>query len=292
MKFLRLGLRSFILDWQLLQSNFPIIFLYRCEFIFKKYLLILKHHFLQIALIPEKNNIFIGKRSYFYGSVFGLAVFQSMVITLNKHILPILSSIEKPVIIDVGAHLGFFSLPLASLLNKPIIYALEPVSVTFNLLVKNVNHTSLIKTFRLGLLDKPQKKIIFYNPELLMYSSLLSERFTWDKSPHKETISLNTLDAFCKENKIISIDLLKIDAEGVEERILRGGNKILSRTRYLFLECSLDQVDNSTFSSLVGCLSGKRYNFQLIKITSTLKDQAGCLLLVNLLFKNLLFKSS
>ena len=218
-----------------------------------------------------------------------MVVFQSMILTLGKHIVPVIKQIKQPTIVDIGAHLGFFSLPLAELLKNPRIYALEPVSITFKLLKKNTQDTKSIRAFHCGLLDKSAKMAIYYNPQLLLYSSLFSERFMWDKNPYKETVSLITLDSFCRKNGITHINLLKIDAEGAEEKILRGGSKILSRTQYLFIECSLDRVDHSTFTSFLSCLFGKNYNFQLLKITSTLEGK-GRLLLVNMLFENLLFK--
>ncbi|MBI3397515.1 FkbM family methyltransferase [Candidatus Woesebacteria bacterium] len=288
-KFLRLELRSFILDWQLLACRFPIAFRDKCEFLFKKYLLITKHYILHFQLNPMSDKVSLGKRNYFYGSAFGMVVFQSMIVTIDKYIVLLLENINEPVVVDVGAHLGFFSIPLASTLKKSIIYALEPVSVTFNLLKENTQHLNAIKTFCIGLGNKSEKTTIYYNPELLMYSSLFRERFKWDKNPHKEIVDLQTLDSFCKDNNITDINLLKIDAEGAEERILRGGSKTLFHTQYLFLECSLDQVDHSTFTSLISCLTSETYNFQLIKITSTLKDEKGRLLLVNMIFENLLF---
>lgn len=286
---LRLGLRSVVLDYQFFSCRSPFTFSDKCEFIFKKYLLIIKHHFLHLRLNPTNGKISLGKENYYYGSVFGMAVFQSMIITLDKYVISLIEAIREPVVVDVGAHLGFFSIPLASILHKPTIYALEPVSVAFNLLRKNTKEIDSIKIFQIGLGDKTQKVTIYYNPKLLMYSSLFLERFKWDNKPHKETIDLQTLDSFCKENNITEVNLLKIDAEGAEERILRGGSNTLSHTQYLFLECSLDQVDHSTFTSLISCLTGETYNFQLIKITSTLKDEKGRLLLVNMLFENLLF---
>lgn len=286
---LDLGLRSFTLDWQLFASHYPVTFLGKCEFILKKYLSIFRHQFLNKPFSLSTNKITLGSKNYYYGSMYGLAVFQTMIITLDRYIVPYLETLNDPVIVDVGAHLGFFSLPLASLLHHPRIYALEPVSTTFHLLKKNTHHEMSIKAFCFGLWNKTGKMAIYYNPQLLMYSSLFPERFTWDKHSHRETIHLTTLNSFCEENNINSIDLLKIDAEGAEERILKGGSKILARTQYLFIECPLDLIDHSTFTSVMNRLIGKGYSFQLVKITSTMEHQ-GNLMLINMFFKNILFK--
>jgi FkbM family methyltransferase len=214
-----------------------------------------------------------------------MVVFQNSILTVNKYIIPLLAKTKSPVVIDVGAHLGFFSLPLAKMLTGLNIYAIEPVSFTFDLLTRNTQDETSIKPFRLGLYDKVGRKRIYYNEKLLMYSSLFADRFTWDRAPRYETIPLTTLDDFCKQNNIRNIDLLKLDTEGAEERILRGGTKALSLTRYLFIECSLDKIDNSTFTTLMSRLVGDGYNFQLINISSTLQHRER-LLLLNMLFEN------
>lgn len=282
---LSLGLRSLLLDWHLFTCRYPVTFLGKCEFILKKDVTIIKHHFLNIPLILSTSNVSLASEVFYYGSTYGMAVFQTMIVTLSRHIVPYLETLSEPIIVDVGAHLGFFSLPLASLLHHPRIYAVEPVSNTFHLLEKNTQNMTSIKAFRLGLWNKKGNMNIYSNPHLLMYSSLFPERFTWDKHPHQESVRLTTLDSFCKENNINSIDLLKVDAEGAEEKILRGGSRMLSRTHYIFIECPLDQIDHSTFTSLMSTLVGKHYNFQLVKITSTMEHQ-GNLMLVNMLFKN------
>jgi len=50
------------------------------------------------------------------------------------------------------------------------------------------------------------------------------------------TIPLKTLDRYCEENKIASIDFLKIDTEGYEVPILRGAAKIILETKYCQFE--------------------------------------------------------
>ncbi len=286
---LRLGQQSLLLDWQFLRGHYPLSFFDKCQFLIIKYISIVKYSFFRIPFNPKENYTIIGGQKIFYCSALGMSIFQSMIVTLDRQIIPLLDSVDRPVIIDVGAHVGFFSILQAFFLRNPLVYALEPVSTTFRLLNKNTKNMSSIKIFRIGLFDKTNKMTIYFNPQFLMCSSLFRSRFLWDKNVYHETIPVTTLDSFCAKNDIRTINLLKIDAEGAEEKILKGGQRMLSYTHYLFVECSLDQVNQSTFTSVISCLVGKNYNFQLVKITSTMENE-GRLLLLNMLFRNILYK--
>lgn len=123
-----------------------------------------------------------------------------------------------------------------------------------------------------------------------MYSSLSEKRFDWAPNHLTEKITLKTLDLFCQENQLKKIGLLKIDAEGWEERILKGATKTLARTHFLLIECSLDRVNKSSFSSLVSRLFRPGANFQLINAGGCLYGPTNRLLTVDLLLENLKFK--
>ena len=44
-----------------------------------------------------------------------------------------------------------------------------------------------------------------------------------------QKVKLTTIDSYCDEHRIAKIDLVKIDTEGFEERIVRGGANTLKR---------------------------------------------------------------
>ena len=50
-----------------------------------------------------------------------------------------------------------------------------------------------------------------------------------------EPVTVSTLDAFCSENEIATIDLLKIDTEGTDLEVLRGGERMLREGRIRFV---------------------------------------------------------
>ncbi len=61
----------------------------------------------------------------------------------------------------------------------------------------------------------------------------------------KETVILSTIDNYCNENKIDRIDLLKLDVEGHELKILKGASQMLAENKISNIQvefggCNLD----------------------------------------------------
>jgi hypothetical protein len=77
-----------------------------------------------------------------------------------------------------------------------------------------------------------------------------------------------TLDRFCIERGISSIDLLKIDTEGFELEVLRGAKTLLAhaRVRHVICEATFDDDDrlHGNFFSIHDFL--KEYGFRFICI--------------------------
>jgi hypothetical protein len=66
------------------------------------------------------------------------------------------------------------------------------------------------------------------------------------------TVEVTTLDSYCARTNITCIDLLKIDAEGHEPRILKGGNRTLERERIRAMILEVDDALEDFYRSLEG----------------------------------------
>lgn len=287
---LQLVIRSFRYDFLLLFGRYPSRLLARVELIIKKYFLLTKHLFFGMPTQPNKSRIKLSGRWLYYESTFGILGWQTTLVNFQKDFLKYLNQLSHPIILDIGAHIGCFSLALANVFPQSQIYACEPVGLAFKLLQKNCQGIKEITPLKVCLSDRTGTGQINYVKNLLMYSSLSEKRLNWAPNHLTEQVALKTLDLFCQENQLPRVDLLKIDAEGWEEKILKGATKTLAKTRFLLIECSLDQVNSSTFSSLISCLFGSKVNFQLVNLDDGLYGPAEQLLTVDLLLKNLNFK--
>lgn len=106
-------------------------------------------------------------------------------------------------------------------------------------------------------------KTIVKNDKIWNFTrKLFSASFNKGFSLHK--VQTDTIDNFCKENKIDKIDILKIDTEGSELDILNGGRNILYNTNIIQIEI-MDLKNNfKNKLSNVRSLLENNYNFELI----------------------------
>jgi FkbM family methyltransferase len=131
------------------------------------------------------------------------------------------------VCIDVGAHIGYFTLLMAQLANRANVIAFEPSPNTFDLLKKNVAHYPLIDPYKKAIGNT--NGTISFNHFDLGYSEFSAididqyKKLEWNKkikstAAYVEIIRLN--DFLSKNN--INPQLIKIDVEGGEAEVVLG----------------------------------------------------------------------
>jgi len=138
--------------------------------------------------------------------------------------------------IDIGSNSGYFSLSLAGLCNKVISF--EPIPDAYKRLKTNIkiNRFSNIKTFNVALTDK-QKETTFWIDQNNDGESSLDYEGTFKQSGMPITVQTNTLDNILNEDKV---DIIKLDAEGFESEILKGGRKTIEKVRLIVFEQNLN----------------------------------------------------
>ena len=134
--------------------------------------------------------------------------------------LSFVRSLLKPgmTAIDVGANLGVYSLPIARLIGPGgRIFSYEPGSEARALLESScaLNHFQNVEIIGLAISDSPREGHLTF--------AASSELRALGKAGIGESVQITTLDVESAKRDWQSIDFLKIDAEGEEERIIAGG---------------------------------------------------------------------
>jgi FkbM family methyltransferase len=145
----------------------------------------------------------------------------------------VLALSPNDVFVDVGAHIGSYTVPIAKKVQKVI--AFEPNKDTFELLTKNIelNHLTNIEAYKLAA-SKRRGVVSFMYEKESMYSKIidynrstnvtaLEENAKSSDNNNNNNIHLvNTIDLdriLLKEDRV---DWIKIDVEGHEMEVLEG----------------------------------------------------------------------
>lgn len=134
---------------------------------------------------------------------------------------------NEDVILDIGASYGSYALSACAM--GATVFAFEPEKTVYDDLVKNIeinNWQNKCFAMNIGLWsNKTSIDMKSYAPHWPQYS------ITSD-------YSADTIDNIIKDNKITKIDWIKIDVEGAEENVIRGGLKTISQyCPKLIIEC-------------------------------------------------------
>ena len=176
----------------------------------------------------------------------------------EKHLYPYID-IESGVFIDVGAHIGRYSIRLGKNANIKVI-AIEPEKNNFLLLKKNIylNNLTNITAINKGVYSSPGN-IPFYLADsgegthsVFMQTDKLTET----------SIPVDTLDNMVdKLNLHDRISKVKIDVEGAELEVLKGAKKILE-TSHPSLVIEIWQKNKETLKRIIDMLEPYHYSVE------------------------------
>lgn len=165
--------------------------------------------------------------------------------------------------VDIGAHLGYFTLFASKIIPEGQIISFELDKINFYLLKKNIelNNCKNVEIFNNAVTDKPGK--IEYKRDSDQPMPNLNILVTTSNNSFDKMISVDSvvLDDFFK-NRTVKPNIIKIDVEGAEMNVLKGmKNLIKSYKPNLFLEIHPDILPkfNSSAEEVISYLKEKGY---------------------------------
>jgi FkbM family methyltransferase len=133
--------------------------------------------------------------------------------------IPYYTPPPNAIVIDVGAHIGTFSLLLSDRAPHGLIYALEPAEDTFEILEKNVIENKLdgkMIPCKIALYNNNSKVKLFHDE----HSGNWGHSIVSELSPTFEEVETITMDSFFYNHKIQHCNLIKFNCEGAEFKII------------------------------------------------------------------------
>lgn len=141
-------------------------------------------------------------------------------------------------VLDVGANIGFWTIPMASVLREGgILHAFEPIPSNFSRLAQNVSRNGLDRVVNLhehGLSDQSAELPISLREDFAAGSETGNAAIVIDQDDYRfetATIKVAPLDDLLGSLALKRLDFVKVDIEGHEDQFLRGATQTILRYR-------------------------------------------------------------
>ena len=170
---------------------------------------------------------------------------------------------DTRVVFDVGASTGLFSLIAGADGEDREVHAFEPVPKTCRYLLRNIAANGLqnINTVQACVSNFDGEQTLYLNksPALPLTTSTMEGYRETSESIMAPAVKLDT---YVAENHIQSVDLIKIDAEGSDDKVLEGAASVLEKYKpFVICEVLYDHTDKL----IQGILDGTGYRYFFIK---------------------------
>jgi FkbM family methyltransferase len=156
------------------------------------------------------------------------------------------------IVLDVGAHIGIFSLVAASIVGEEgQVHAFEPVPSNFEALEENVRANGFANvTLNRAAVGAAPGELELGLPEVVPDSGPTSAMYTVGGTVRSVTAPVIALDSYVQERiGELPIRLLKLDVEGLEPAVLAGFERRLASAppAAVLLEVSVELLDRHGF---------------------------------------------
>ena len=186
---------------------------------------------------------------------------------------------KSKVFIDVGANMGLVSLGASSLLEgKGFIHAFEPDPINFERLQRNsqLNTFQNLKLNNKGLGDSEGKLMMEeVSSRNKGMNRIVPSVARADNQNYRE-VAVIKLDDYVRDSGITAIDLIKIDVEGYEQKVIMGADEILrDHMPTLFIELDDNNLKDQGGSARELIEQLNSYGYLIVNAETKAKVNAG-----------------
>ena len=171
-------------------------------------------------------------------------------------------------IVDIGAYEGKWTEEVSEVFPKAQFLMIEAQSEK-EPLIKNVAlKDSSRRDYRIELLSSDDNKMLLFN-QYESASSVLVEHH--DTGAKKKTITSKSLDTVLNDSNFQTPDFIKLDTQGYELEILKGGNNALTFAKVVLMEVSFIDIYKNGPLVLDVLNFMDKHNFQTYDICSIMR---------------------
>ena len=183
---------------------------------------------------------------------------------------------HKDIIVDIGAHVGYFTLFAAKKATEGKIIAFEPSIESFlgfkeNIKINNFKNIIQEKT---AIAKVKGKQTLYVNDEDAISNTIYKQ----NKNLNKEEVECISLQDIFEKYELKKIDFLKMDCEGAEyEIIMNAKSSILNKIQKIAMEIH-EEIVPYTKEVIIENLKKHGFNVKLQRTISGVKMELPLLL--------------
>ncbi|MCF3648452.1 FkbM family methyltransferase [Synoicihabitans lomoniglobus] len=158
----------------------------------------------------------------------------------------LLENQSRPIILDIGAHHGGSVRDYRQHFPDATIHAFEPSPEIYNILKKSTASDPSVSAHQLALSDQVGQLDFHLNRDsftnsLLQIDDLAGDAWGDDvyRAKSVKSVDVSTLDTLCSQGVFDRITILKIDVQGAELKVLRGGKGLFENGKVGMVYCEI-----------------------------------------------------
>jgi FkbM family methyltransferase len=164
--------------------------------------------------------------------------------------LPWLKALRIATILDIGSNVGHFAAAAHEVMPDAQIYAFEPLPDLFAELESRLSRITGAKAFNFALGDCSEnitfeRNLAHASSSFLKIGATHVAEFPFTADTASIRVRVERLDDVTEELVIREPLLVKIDVQGFEDRVLRGGERTIRRARVVVIETSFEVLYES-----------------------------------------------
>lgn len=174
-------------------------------------------------------------------------------------------------VVDIGANIGQFVNEIREILPTASIYSFEPLTDCYEQMVRNNKEDKNFKAFNVAFgeingISTIERSSYSGSSSLRKMSNLHKKYYPHTKDTWEEKISVTRLDDFSLTHPEMNKKeiLIKIDVQGYEDAVIRGGHSFINKAKVVLIEASFITLyeKQPLFSDIYKILTDMDFKYQ------------------------------
>lgn len=179
-----------------------------------------------------------------------------------------LKELKIKTVLDIGASKGNAAIYFHKLFPEAQIFSFEPLKDCYKIMLEKTKQLPNFRAFNVALGDRAgtgtiNRSSYSGSSSLREMAELHKNAFPYTAGQREESIDIETLDNLMRSEKLEADILVKMDAQGFEDKIILGGMATIKRAKIILIETSFQELykGQPLFGEIYNLLFGMGFKY-------------------------------